>query len=242
LKYFGSKDTEFYGLGLFNDIYTPQATLFNMPLQCSFDLPLNGRLYIWRITETEQQLRELLANSRSEAPGAIHPKRVLESLAASALLKEIGFTAQIIYLPNGKPVSDDSRYVSFSHCGELVGFAVSDYPVGMDIQDENEKLLKIAPRFCSQDELSWIVSCKNPLTCSTIIWSAKEAAFKVYGENLTFSRDIAVYSFNLDNEKPLKLECQIQGQWHLLQTSMHRESGYWIVTATLEGHNSGGRQ
>lgn len=242
MKYFGCKDTEFCGLGVIHDIYTPQAPLFTMPLHSSYDLPLNGRLFIWRITETEQQLRGILANSGSGEPGARHPKRVLESLAASALLKEIGFTARISYLPNGKPVSEDSRFVSFSHCGELVGFAVSDFPVGIDIQDNNEKLLKIAPRFSGEEELSWMLAQPNPLQCATIAWAAKEAAFKVYGENLTFSQDIAIHPFNPDHELPLKLECKSQGQWHSLRTSRHRVLGYWVVSATLGGQNSGESQ
>jgi len=213
-----------------------------MPLYNSYELPLNGRLFIWRITETEPQLRGLLANSGSGEPGAKHPKRVLESLAASALLKEIGFTARISYLPNGKPVSDDSRFVSFSHCGELVGFAVSDFPVGIDIQDNNEKLLKIAPRFSSEEELLWMLAEPNPLQCAAIAWAAKEAAFKIFGENVTFARDIAIQPFHPDLEASLEMACRTQGQWHSLRTSLHRVLGYWLVTATQEGQNSGERQ
>ena len=74
---------------------------------------------------------------------------------------------------------------SLSHSRDLVAVAISDEPVGVDIELYDErKLLRIASRLLTGDELKELDALSEEKKGEYIIkaWTGKEAAFKIMGE------------------------------------------------------------
>lgn len=166
------------------------------------DIHPGKRLLIWNTQETTEQLIALACLNEQEL-AALHQipleKRKREWLDTRILLKSFFPDKKIAYLHNGKPVFDDGSHLSISHCDNLVGIITSDSSIGMDIQNPDKKLLKIQKKFCNEQELSFIPAGEAGLLHTTIIWSAKEAIFKVFGENVPFADDMTIRPFDVED-------------------------------------------
>lgn len=83
---------------------------------------------------------------------------------------------------NGKPyVEGADFYINYSHSGRFAAAAVSEYPVGIDIEDLNRKKTNAAIKFATDAEKKYIGdSAEKYLT----IWTLKEAHFKCTGEGI----------------------------------------------------------
>lgn len=91
-------------------------------------------------------------------------------------------------LPNGKWVADNC-YLSLSHTDGYVAAAVSDLPVGVDIERTNRKLAKgLYDRIVCGKEKALYAALDN--TQLLQLWTAKEAVFKQTdnSEDLTVSQ------------------------------------------------------
>ena len=96
---------------------------------------------------------------------------------------------------HGKPYAENLNVqFNISHSGNIVVCAVSNNPVGIDVEEIRPIDLKIAKRICSDDELKYIFDGKEPafsvttnkktLTRFFEIWTAKEAVGKLTGHGL----------------------------------------------------------
>jgi len=146
--------------------------------------------YIWQITETLKELLE--SNSKDVQNKSLKYKNEThrkQFLAKHLLLKELNLTDKVSYLPNGKPVLKEGQYISISHSGPFVGIAISQEPVGIDIEKNHPKLKKIENRFLNEEDyindqfnndLHWL-------------WTAKESIYKLAGiRSLSFKNDIVI--------------------------------------------------
>lgn len=100
------------------------------------------------------------------------PKREAERIAARELAGEAG-VGEIHHTDTGAPiVRMPGVYISISHNRDTCILAVSDTPVGVDIETPRPTLAKTITRVSSTDE-----SGIDPLH----LWTAKEAVFKCAG-------------------------------------------------------------
>ena len=109
---------------------------------------------------------------------------------------------------NGKPfVMDLSIEFNISHSKDMVVCAISDAPIGIDIEKIRPKNLKISKRFLSSDELLYIFG-KLPteedfavsedvsvLTRFYECWTKKEAYGKCTGEGLFSQESLSDVAF-----------------------------------------------
>ena len=107
---------------------------------------------------------------------------------------------RIDLLPSGKPVlRNSSLHFSISHAKGLCTMALSDSPVGIDLQDteafDRTDLLRFAARFLAPDELD--VFLGEPTAEQLCrIWTRKEALAKLLGRPLSSSlRALSSLSF-----------------------------------------------
>lgn len=129
-----------------------------------------------------------------------HEKRRKEWFASRMALRSgLAIPSEVRYHPNGKPYLDD-RALSFSHCLPLAGALTHPKLAGMDIQSCNPTIERIRERFANSAELEAADRSSSPLDYLTIVWSAKEAIFKVYGEELDFADGIHLRPFNIGDE------------------------------------------
>lgn len=78
-------------------------------------------------------------------------------------------------------------FFNISHSGKMVVCAVSDKPVGVDIQQITPYKEKTAQRVCNEIELKKIAESDDKASEFTKIWSKKEAFLKKSGDGIAIS-------------------------------------------------------
>lgn len=146
-----------------------------------------GGIAIWHITETADELYALLGTRRYDAQLAEkkNESRRAEWLAVRLLVKELfGSEAEVAYHPTGRPyLKNSTTHISISH---TKGFAAVAYhhkaPLGMDIEYLSSRVERIASRFTTQDEASYIdVHDEDVRQMYHLVnWSAKETLYKLF--------------------------------------------------------------
>lgn len=121
--------------------------------------------------------------------------------------------AEIIYDADGKPFCE-SHHISISHSGDWIGLMLSNREIGLDIECDTAKILKIKDRFLDEQEQNDI--CLNELKKMSICWSAKEAVFKMIGGDTTFFKsNQKVIELNTENICVMYKNGNQQGQINL---------------------------
>jgi 4'-phosphopantetheinyl transferase len=161
----------------------------------------DSNLLLWEISESMEELRAMYARLFPTVPVPVIKlaKREMEYMVGRLLLHEALPGSELQFRGNGKPILAEPYHVSFSHTLNTVGLVVAKYPVGLDMQWADEKLLRIKEKYCHADELIWLDALQNPLQGALLIWSAKEAVFKVFGEWVDFAEHIRVAPMDLDS-------------------------------------------
>lgn len=134
-------------------------------------------------------------------------------LTARVLIKEAGLDPEsLFYGENGKPYFKGSDCVSISHSGSFVGILVSTSSAGLDIECVDSRMDRLAPRFCHSNELSFLGV--GELIRKTVIWSAKEAVYKLLNiKGVDFRADIQIKPFLLTDRY---VEVTYQGEVNIL--------------------------
>lgn len=90
---------------------------------------------------------------------------------------------EIRYSENGRPCIDGLDF-NVSHSGEYVIMALSDSPVGCDIERIRQGRDSVAKRFFSPSELEWMQASEDPVLLFFRIWTARESYAKFTGEGI----------------------------------------------------------
>ena len=163
---------------------------------------------IWKITENERTLLDLVRDYESIPDSITHPEKRLESIAGRVLARNLlealgkpfqGVTKDMF----GKPFFKQNTYqLSLSHSYPYVA-ALTDVhkSVGIDLEQIKKKLLKIAPRVLHVSELE--DAGQNEVK-HCVYWCAKEALIKIYGKkDLSLSQQLFINPFKLEKEGSL---------------------------------------
>ena len=159
---------------------------------------------IWQVEESIEELSAMLDKSivKKIIGRYSNKKRIREQLTSHLLLKELsGKTKEITHLPNGAPqIEGDDRFISISHSRKSIAVAISNKPIGIDIEEINRKQYELHKRFTTPSEQKWIEENSNPhqkQLIAAIIWSAKEAIYKLANiEGLLFESEIEITPFS----------------------------------------------
>jgi phosphopantetheinyl transferase len=178
----------------------------------------NTTLAVWQIVESEtffwDSLR-LLAEDEAKIKNIKLQQVRLQKLACRAVLAELigNNEVGITYTETGQPQIKD-YCISFSHTKNSVAVAVSNIPVGIDIEELTPRILKLYPRFMSPQE----IDCCNLDNLQELYyyWCAKEAMYKwVATKNVDFIKDLQVYKNEnkgvVCNQHALRLITFLQG-------------------------------
>ncbi len=90
----------------------------------------------------------------------------------------IGEPPQFTYTSKGKPLLAGHRHIhcSLSHCQSAAAVAVSDHPVGIDIETRDHYSEEVAARVMSGDEMRRILTSTDPAGEFTHLWAATPPA------------------------------------------------------------------
>ena len=110
-------------------------------------------------------------------------------LLCRALREEYGLTEKPLfeYGEHGKPaiVGHPDIHFNVSHCREAVVCAVSDRPVGIDVESIREFKDSLVRYTMNDLELQRISQAERPEVAFIRLWTMKEAKLKLTGEGIT---------------------------------------------------------
>ncbi len=93
-------------------------------------------------------------------------------------------TPVLDHLPNGRPILSSTHNISISHTGQWGAIYIVPPPFipGIDIEEVSDRALRVCGRFMNDKEMELLTSAslEQQQLLSTIIWSAKETAFKIF--------------------------------------------------------------
>lgn len=165
------------------------------------------KVLIWKIEETIDELKSGITLTEKNLVRLNSMKSDLHQkgfLSIRHLLKEIGLTdADLQYDEFGKPHLDKGRFISITHSFTFTAIIFSyESEVGIDIEKQREKILKIAHKFTPIKEYKTIANVDALISKLTIVWGAKESLYKIYGKKkLLFLHHIYVEDFKFDDKK-----------------------------------------
>ena len=201
-----------------------------MALYKTLTVGTSTKVLIWKIEESIDELKNGISLTKKSATRLDSMKSELHQkgfLSIRHLLKEVGLTdADLQYDEFGKPHLSTGRYISISHSYTFTAIIFSyDTPVGIDIEKQREKILKIAHKFTPIEEYKTIANVDALISKLTIVWGSKESLYKIYGKKkLLFLHHIYVDDFNFE-DKRTKGEIRFNGE----------ESSYNIEFLEFEG-------
>lgn len=148
---------------------------------------------------SEEQLQEMLAGVSEQRREKVLKMRFplgrTQSLYAYVLLQRLlcdvyGITEPPVFreLENGKPVivGHEDIHFNMSHCKTAVACAVSDHPVGIDVECVPEKYNPSLARYVfSDEEVVEIEQSSDPCIMFARYWTMKEATVKQSGRGIT---------------------------------------------------------
>ena len=110
-------------------------------------------------------------------------------LLKRGLREEYGITENPVfeYGEHGKPfiVGHPEIHFNLSHCKEAVVCAVSDSPVGVDVESIREYRESLVRYTMNDDEVRQIETSEHPEVTFIRLWTMKEAALKLIGTGIS---------------------------------------------------------
>lgn len=120
-------------------------------------------------------------------------------LLCEGLRKEYGITDKPLftYGEHGKPALAGLPHIHFniSHCRNGVLCALSDHPVGVDIESIREYKESLVSYTMNPDEQQLILDDPHPDIAFTRLWTQKEAVLKLTGTGISDSLKTALTGF-----------------------------------------------
>ena len=178
-----------------------------MPLYQTISVTSETTVYLWNVTETEAELSkdiELTENSANRVEGMKSEIHRRGYLSIRHLLAQAGYTDHDLYYDEiGKPHLRDGKHISITHSGVFTGIIVgAQIEVGIDIERQRNKILRIADKFTPLKEYGAITDNDTLIRKLTIVWGAKESLYKIYAtKGISFLQHIYIADFGMDSRE-----------------------------------------
>jgi 4'-phosphopantetheinyl transferase len=179
-----------------------------MPLYKTITFNPSTQILVWEITESFEELLSLVnlkPKTENRLNGMKSEMHQRAFLSVRMLLNEAGYSDfDLHYDEFGKPYFLDGKHVSITHSHHFSAIIISDETVGIDIEMQREKILRIADKFVNTTELNRLKSfdLQDYIKKLTIKWGAKEAIFKIRNEKgISFKDHIQVNPFEIEDQK-----------------------------------------
>ncbi len=174
-----------------------------MPLYKTIQINPSIKVSIWKIEETEEALAAPITLTEYCAGRMLRMKSSLHRrgfLSIRHLMAVEGYVDQDLYYDDfGKPHLKDGKHISITHSNHFTGIIISDtLEVGIDIEMQREKILRIAHKFTPIEEYRTIANTEALIRKLTVVWGCKESLYKIYAEpGLSFLHHINIHDFDL---------------------------------------------
>lgn len=178
-----------------------------MPLYQILSVKHSSTIYIWKITESFEELHHsviLKERSKERVDGMKSESHQKGFLAVRRLLMEAGYTDHDLYYDAfGKPHLTDGKHISITHSFDFSCLTIGDTNAGIDIELRRPLIMKIAERFTSEP---FVFNCKQNtdefIRKLTVVWGIKETIFKIRNEaGISFKDHIFSKPFEMEDKK-----------------------------------------
>ena len=175
-----------------------------MPLYKTINPNKNTTLLVWKIEESFDDLFNVIdlnENSLKRLNGMRSELHQRAFLSVRHLLNLAGYSDfDLYYNKYGKPLLIDKKKISITHSHQFSAVIISDTDVGIDIEKNRPKIIRIQDKFVNTDVDS--LSDEDIVKQLTVIWGAKEAMYKIYPYGgLSFHNHISIDPFLFANKK-----------------------------------------
>ncbi len=191
-----------------------ELIIHSMPLYKTIRFDSTTQILIWKITESYEKLFsevQLSEKSLLRLNGMKSQLRQREFLSIRKLLNQVGYSDfDLNYDESGKPFLNKKKNsfkpveVSITHSNEFSAIIISNQKVGIDIEMQREKIIRIADKFVNNKELFLLknTNIEEFIKKLTVKWGAKEAVFKIRNEpRISFKDHIWINSFEIEDKK-----------------------------------------
>ncbi|MEM0517937.1 4'-phosphopantetheinyl transferase superfamily protein [Aequorivita flava] len=177
-----------------------------MPLYKTITVNATTKVFIWKIEESFKALSEGISLTENCSNRVFNMKSDLHRrgfMSIRHLLALEGYTDHDLYYDeNGKPHLTGNMHISITHSFNFSAIIISDSEVGIDIEKQRNKILKIAHKFTPIEEYRTIANDDALMRKLTIVWCAKESLYKSFAEKgVSFLQNIYVEEFALEDYK-----------------------------------------
>lgn len=178
-----------------------------MPLFKTIHYNATTEILVWKITETFEELFDTVVLNENNSIRLAGMKSQLHQrafLSVRKLFYLAGYTDFDLYYDEfGKPHLKDGKYISITHSHEFSAIILSNETVGIDMELQRDKIIKIADKFCDS-EFQYLTDNEEYIRKLTVVWGAKEAIFKIRNEKgISFKNHIKVNSFDLEAKETI---------------------------------------
>ncbi len=178
-----------------------------MPIYKTITVSPTTKVYIWKVTEPEAELSkdvELTTHCQNRMDGMKSEMHRRAFLSIRHLMAKAGYVDHDLYYDDfGKPHLKDGKFISITHSHNFTGIIISETDeVGIDIEMQRDKILKIAHKFTPIQEYKTLANSEALMRKLTIVWGAKESLYKIYArQGLSFLRHINVIDFSFEDTR-----------------------------------------
>ena len=177
-----------------------------MPLYKTITVNPNTKVFIWKIEESFEVLSKGIRLTDNCAMRVLNMKSDLHRrgfMSIRHLLALEGYTDHDLYYDeHGKPHLTDDKHISITHSFNFAAIIISDIEVGIDIEMQRHKILRIAHKFTPLKAYKIFANEDALMRKLTIVWCAKESLYKSFAEKgVSFLEHIYVEDFMLDETK-----------------------------------------
>ena len=120
-------------------------------------------------------------------------------------------TPSFLYNEHGAPRLEQGPCFSISHCKHAVAVAISEKPVGIDIEHIRTAKPELVARTMNEQEQNVIWSAPSPDVAFTRLWTQKEAVLKMQGTGILSidgMKNTLVAIENIDLQTKVNIEKQ----------------------------------
>ena len=150
-----------------------------MPLYKTITVNPTTKVLIWKIEESFEALSNgitLTSPCRERVDGMKSDLHRRGFMSIRHLLAVEGYVdADLYYDSYGKPHLIDDKHISITHSFIFSAIIISDIEVGIDIEMQRPKILRIAHKFTPIEEYRTLANDDALMRKLTMVWGAKES-------------------------------------------------------------------
>lgn len=200
-----------------------------MPLYKTITVDPTTSLSVWKIEESYPDLAKdvrLQSHHQQRVDGMKSDIHRRGFLSVRHLLHQYGYTDQDLWYDDfGKPHLKDGKHISITHSFEFSALIVSEAEVGIDIEMQRAKIMRIAYKFTPIEEYRTLANDDAIIRKLTMVWGAKESIYKSFAQpGLSFRDHIVVRDFHMEH-----METTARAQFGL------RKESYSLAFDEFEG-------